>query len=148
MFPSLLRSLWQSKSISPDNIKAGFKKCGIMPWDPSQTPTAVYESAEFFDRPAPAALPDSPATLEPGSSFSTVQPDSSSLTTTQPGPSSSTPQPGSPSPSRTSTPQLGLSAPPLPYQSALRLPSPTKQTSIKDFFLKRLTPMLIKEALL
>ncbi|CAE1232357.1 unnamed protein product [Acanthosepion pharaonis] len=43
LFPSLLKSLWQSNCFSAGNIKAGFKRCGVMPWDPTQIPPSVYE---------------------------------------------------------------------------------------------------------
>ncbi|GFN78575.1 tigger transposable element-derived protein 1-like [Plakobranchus ocellatus] len=136
IFPSLLRSLWRSKSICAENIKAGFKKCGIMPLDQSQIPVAVYESAEFFDKPAPPAQPSTlTSSLQP-STCSSPQPSTSS--TPQPSTSSSTLQP-----STSSSPQPSTSK--LQPSSAAPTPSPVKQTTIKDFFLKRLTPMLAKD---
>lgn len=58
LFPSLLKSLWQSNCFSADNIKAGFKTCGIMPWDVTQMPSSMYDFAELFDWPAPPLASD------------------------------------------------------------------------------------------
>ena len=44
----LLKQLWETDSLSAGNSQAGFKKCGIMPFNPAEIPT-IYESAEFLD---------------------------------------------------------------------------------------------------
>ncbi|GFO38286.1 Jerky protein [Plakobranchus ocellatus] len=86
LFPSLLKSLWESESLSAHNVKAGFKKCEVIPLDASQISPSIYESAEFFDllqqTPSPSSSNDSPP-----------QPSTPSITTQT---VDSAPQPSSP----------------------------------------------------
>ena len=49
LFPMLLKQLRDSDSLSASNIQAGFKKCGIMPFNPAKIPATFFESAEFLD---------------------------------------------------------------------------------------------------
>lgn len=47
-FPGLLNKLWSSGCLCDENIKAGFARCGIMPFNPQAVPTTQYESSEFL----------------------------------------------------------------------------------------------------
>ena len=136
LFPSLLKQLWQTDSMSSENIKAGFKRCGIMPWDPTAIPTDIYYSAQLFDRPAPPAN-----TPQPGPSTDPLTPpqpgpSTDPLTPPQPGPSTDplTPlQPG-PSTDQLTSPQPGPSTDPLtspqpgPSTDPLTSPQPGPST--------------------
>lgn len=48
LFPSLLKALWESPSLGESNVKAGFRRCGVMPLDASVIPVSIYESSELF----------------------------------------------------------------------------------------------------
>ena len=52
-FPGLLNKLWMSGCLADENIKAGFARCGIMPFNPQAVPRTQYESSEMFDKLAP-----------------------------------------------------------------------------------------------
>ena len=68
-FPGLLNKLWMSGCLAAENIKAGFARCGIMPFNPQAVPRTQYESSEIFDKLAPeqsapsaSRAPSTPAT--------------------------------------------------------------------------------------
>ena len=50
LFLILLKQLWESNNLPAGNNQAGFKKFGIMAFNPAEIPATIYESAEFLDR--------------------------------------------------------------------------------------------------
>ena len=123
LFPSLLAQLWKSDCFSEKNVRAGFRKCGIMPFDPSQIPADSYNSAEIFDRPL-----STPSLQQAVQSQLTRALDLAGCSVS--------------SPRQSASYALDLAGGPLtqtPDSSR-----PTTPTTIKDFFLSRLTPMLNK----
>lgn len=49
-FPSLFKNAWQ-KAVSMDNIRNGFRACGIVPLNPSAVPVSVYGPSKPTDVP-------------------------------------------------------------------------------------------------
>lgn len=52
-FPGLFRQAWDG-AVTSDNIKSGFRACGVSPLDMSAVPDVAFAPSQAFDAPAPA----------------------------------------------------------------------------------------------
>ncbi|KAL8625305.1 hypothetical protein ACOMHN_030063 [Nucella lapillus] len=101
LFPNLIRELWAHNSVGPDNIKAGFKKCGLVPFNPAPLLSKCDSELTLVAAVSiPHKLPAPPPEQHPSISS---QPSTSATPTVGQPSTSATPTVGQPSTSATPT---------------------------------------------